>query len=142
MVSPAKIEIPLLNLTDFQHGGVIDKYIGDCIMAIFNVPSELKNHEEAACRAAVKCHQHLRSLNKRWKKIHNVELHHRVGINSGEVLAGNIGSTQRLGESDCRHELFIDDDCSESVQLSLASEITSTSHHEWKTLTNTMVQVS
>ncbi|PRP76018.1 hypothetical protein PROFUN_01734 [Planoprotostelium fungivorum] len=79
-----------------DHGGVIDKYIGDCIMALFNLPSNLPHHEQAACRAAAECSQHLKKLNKRWKKLYHFELNHRIGINSGEVLAGNIGSSQRL----------------------------------------------
>ncbi|PRP86270.1 UMP-CMP kinase family protein [Planoprotostelium fungivorum] len=79
-----------------DHGGVIDKYIGDCIMALFNLPSDLKHHENAACQAATECTMHLKKLNKRWKKLYNFELNHRIGINSGEVLAGNIGSSQRL----------------------------------------------
>ncbi|PRP82660.1 hypothetical protein PROFUN_09771 [Planoprotostelium fungivorum] len=79
-----------------EHGGVIDKYIGDCIMALFNLPSHLEEHENAACHAATECAQLLKRLNKRWKSFYNLELEQRIGINSGEVLAGNIGSSQRL----------------------------------------------
>ncbi|PRP75490.1 adenylate/guanylate cyclase [Planoprotostelium fungivorum] len=49
----------------YTHGGVIDKYIGDCIMALFNLPSDLPHHEDAACRAATECSQQLKKLNKR-----------------------------------------------------------------------------
>lgn len=65
-------------------------------MALFNLPSDLNHHENAACQAATECSAHLKKLNKRWKKLYNFELNHRIGINSGEVLAGNIGSSQRL----------------------------------------------
>ncbi|PRP82663.1 hypothetical protein PROFUN_09774, partial [Planoprotostelium fungivorum] len=71
-------------------------YIGDCIMALFNLPSHLEEHENAACHAATECAQLLKRLNKRWKSFYNLELGQRIGINSGEVLAGNIGSSQRL----------------------------------------------
>ncbi|PRP80551.1 adenylate/guanylate cyclase [Planoprotostelium fungivorum] len=78
------------------NGGMIDKYIGDCIMALFNLPKSQSGHEQAATRSALECTEQLKVLNKRWKKLYNLELKHRIGINTGEVLAGNIGSSQRL----------------------------------------------
>ncbi|PRP81356.1 hypothetical protein PROFUN_11043 [Planoprotostelium fungivorum] len=79
-----------------ENGGVVDKYIGDCIMALFNLPSSLHDHEAAACRAALDCTRQLHHLNQRWKKMYNIELWHRIGINTGMVLAGNIGSSRRI----------------------------------------------
>ncbi|PRP84926.1 e3 ubiquitin-protein ligase SHPRH-like isoform 2 [Planoprotostelium fungivorum] len=79
-----------------DNGGMVDKYIGDCIMALFNLPSPQDSHEHAATRSAVECTEQLKILNKRWKKLYNIELQHRIGINTGDVLAGNIGSSQRL----------------------------------------------
>ncbi|PRP80276.1 hypothetical protein PROFUN_12743 [Planoprotostelium fungivorum] len=79
-----------------DNGGMVDKYIGDCIMALFNLPKPQAGHEQAATRAALECTEQLQLLNKRWKKLYNIELQHRIGINTGEVLAGNIGSSQRL----------------------------------------------
>ncbi|PRP86514.1 adenylate/guanylate cyclase [Planoprotostelium fungivorum] len=79
-----------------ENGGMVDKYIGDCIMALFNLPKPQNGHEQAATRSAIECTEQLTLLNKRWKKLYNIELQHRVGINTGEVLAGNIGSSQRL----------------------------------------------
>ncbi|PRP75536.1 hypothetical protein PROFUN_09022 [Planoprotostelium fungivorum] len=79
-----------------DHGGMIDKYIGDCIMALFNLPKPQNGHEQSATRAALECTEQLQLLNKRWKRLYNIELQHRIGINTGEVLAGNVGSSQRL----------------------------------------------
>ena len=69
-----------------KNGGTIDKYIGDAVMAIFNVPEKLLNHPTAACEAALECVQALNQLNPKWRKTHNVELRFRIGINCGEVL--------------------------------------------------------
>lgn len=60
-------------------------------MAIFNVPTLRENHEDAAVRAALECTHKLKHLNKRWLKVYGFELFHRVGINTGSVLAGNVG---------------------------------------------------
>ncbi|PRP89636.1 adenylate/guanylate cyclase [Planoprotostelium fungivorum] len=77
-----------------SHGGTIDKYIG--IMSIFGKPEVLPEHPAAACRCAVACQNALVVLNKSWKRRYGVEIHIRIGINTGDVLVGNIGSVHRM----------------------------------------------
>lgn len=79
-----------------KHGGTIDKYIGDCIMSLFNAPDELKLHECAAVNAAVECHLMLLQKNKEWRQQYNAQMFCRSGINSGQVLVGNMGSDNRM----------------------------------------------
>lgn len=79
-----------------KHGGTIDKYVGDCIMSLFNAPDELPNHPEAATAAAVECLVTLVEKNKEWKAKYGVEMAFRTGINTGEVLVGNMGSDNRM----------------------------------------------
>lgn len=75
-----------------QHQGTIDKYIGDAVMAMFGAPINYKNHAHQACYAALGCLQALEKLNaefalKNWPKIDI-----GIGINTGYMNAGNIGS--------------------------------------------------
>ena len=70
----------------FNYQGRIDKYIGDCIMAVFGSPIHLKNHAANACRAA-------RDM---FKMAGECGFKIGVGINSGEVISGNFGSPMRM----------------------------------------------
>jgi adenylate cyclase len=70
----------------FHYQGRIDKYIGDCIMAVFGSPIHLKNHAASACRAA-------RDM---YKMAGECGFKIGVGINSGEVISGNFGSPMRM----------------------------------------------
>jgi adenylate cyclase len=71
--------------------GTLDKYLGDGIMAFWGAPLPLPEHAAHACAAALRCHRRVRELDVR-----GVSLAMRVGIATGEVLVGNIGSTERL----------------------------------------------
>jgi len=79
-----------------RHGGTIDKYIGDCIMSLFNAPQELPNHPVAAAAAATECINTLIMKNVEWKTKYGCEMNCRIGINTGEVLIGNMGSVHRM----------------------------------------------
>ncbi|PRP80649.1 adenylate/guanylate cyclase with integral membrane sensor [Planoprotostelium fungivorum] len=79
-----------------QYGGTVDKYIGDCIMSIFNKPERLPDHPTVACRTAVACMRELQHLNKRWKSQYGVQISSRIGIHTGEALVGNMGSDVRM----------------------------------------------
>ena len=79
-----------------QHGGFIDKYIGDAIVAVFGAPLADVNHARNAVRAALQCRTRLQELNKSTHGVNGEGLKQRVGLNSGEALVGNIGSRRRF----------------------------------------------
>ncbi len=84
----------LTEMTDIvlKHQGIIDKYEGDAIMAEFGVPIPIENHAHAACSTAVEMQKKLHQLRNNWAKRGVPELHARIGINTGEVIVGNMGS--------------------------------------------------
>ena len=71
-----------------KYGGMVDKYIGDAMMAIFNAPVDLKDHEEKAMMAAQKIMLDMRQANL------GIEI--GIGINTGEAVVGNMGSDTRF----------------------------------------------
>ena len=75
-----------------ENKGMLDKYEGDAIMAVFGAPVELKKHTHLACISALKMLKQSEILNEYWHKIHHPEFHTRIGINSGEMIVGNMGS--------------------------------------------------
>ncbi|MCB0284613.1 MAG: adenylate/guanylate cyclase domain-containing protein [Calditrichaeota bacterium] len=75
-----------------DHNGIIDKYEGDAIMAEFGMPVAFDDHPQAACRAALQMQTRLEEMRKKWKAEGRPELEARVGINTGEVIVGNMGS--------------------------------------------------
>jgi adenylate cyclase len=79
-----------------EHGGVIDKYLGDALMAEFGVPVPLDDHAVRACRAALRMRDERRRLRVGWKERGMPELHARTGINTGRVLVGNLGSFRMM----------------------------------------------
>lgn len=74
------------------HHGVIDKYIGDCIMAFWGAPLASAEDELNACRAAVSCQAALKEINARFRAEGLGEIAIRIGINSGDAIVGNLGS--------------------------------------------------
>lgn len=75
-----------------KHNGVIDKFEGDAIMAEFGVPVSFSDHAGAACRSALEMQKELRRLRGQWTKHRKPALYARIGINTGEVIVGNMGS--------------------------------------------------
>ena len=76
--------------------GVIDKYIGDAIMAFWGAPLSDQEHATHALRAALQMSKALKSLNEEFKKENLPPLAIGIGINSGEVTVGNMGSEKRF----------------------------------------------
>ena len=72
--------------------GFVDKYIGDAIMAVFGAPAPTTDHSERALSAAVAMHQELLTLRQTLR----ADLDCGVGLNTGEVVAGNMGSDERF----------------------------------------------
>ena len=76
----------------FAHRGTVDKFVGDMIMALFGAPLEDTAHADNAVRCALAMQQRLRELNQTWRNEGRPELASGIGINSGEMVAGNLGS--------------------------------------------------
>jgi class 3 adenylate cyclase/CHASE2 domain-containing sensor protein len=77
-------------------GGYVDKYIGDAIVAVFGAPVDDPDHAHHAVRAALKCRDRLEELNRTSPAFRGFKLAQRIGLNSGPVLVGNIGSRRRF----------------------------------------------
>ncbi|KAH3745252.1 adenylate/guanylate cyclase with integral membrane sensor [Pelomyxa schiedti] len=83
-----------------KNNGCIDKYIGDCIMAIWGAPEPLEMSEQAACLTAIEFNAALANLNASFPEKYP-QLSCRVGIHSGNLLVGNIGYEQRINYTVC-----------------------------------------
>lgn len=80
----------------FEHGGTLDKFMGDALMALWGAPLARDDDADRAVRAAIAMQQALRRLNQKWAGEGRRTLSVGIGINAGEVFAGNIGSERRL----------------------------------------------
>lgn len=79
-----------------ENRGVVDKFIGDAIMAFWGAPLPLSNHAETAVRTALLMRHRLKECNEEWKKFNYPEIKIGLGINTGEAVVGNIGSHERF----------------------------------------------
>jgi adenylate cyclase len=79
-----------------KHGGMVDKYIGDAMMAIFNAPLDLQNHSRVALDCAVDILQNIKDLNKELEAEGLPSIAIGIGVNSGEAIIGNMGSKNRF----------------------------------------------
>ena len=75
-----------------RYGGTVDKFTGDGIMAVFGAPTALEDHAVRACMAALGIQQQATRLAAMVEDRDGVSLRLRVGLNSGQVIAGEIGS--------------------------------------------------
>ena len=77
----------------FRHRGTVDKFVGDMVMALFGAPLDDEEHAEHAVAAAVDMVRELGELNRQWAAEGRAQLDIGIGINSGGMIAGNIGSS-------------------------------------------------
>jgi len=80
----------------FRHEGTLDKFVGDAVMAVFGAPVPQADHAVRACRTALAMMAELRELDQKWRREGKVPFRMGVGINTGEVIVGNLGSDQRF----------------------------------------------
>src|SRR5262249_17993837 len=80
----------------FEHGGALDKFMGDAMMAIWGAPLTRPDDPDRAARAAVAMQRELLRLNEQWSARGRRPLAVGIGLHAGEVFAGNIGSDRRL----------------------------------------------
>ncbi len=88
----------LTAMTDVIHeeGGTIDKYEGDAIIAFWNAPLEQPDHAARAVRAALRCQSVLAEMRPTLREQCGKDIYVRIGINTGPVVVGNMGSNQRF----------------------------------------------
>ena len=79
-----------------KHNGIINKYIGDAIMAIFGVPLQNENQALDAYKCCLEMRQTLTNLNKELEAENLPQIKFGIGLHTGNVLAGNIGSNSRM----------------------------------------------
>lgn len=79
-----------------RKGGTVDKYIGDAVMAFWGAPAPDPHHATSACLAAWFSQQRLRALRPAWEAAGKPACHTRIGVHTGEVIVGNIGSAARM----------------------------------------------
>jgi len=80
----------------FAHQGTLKEYVGDELMAIFGAPLDQADHAQRACAAAAAMRDRLQAMRQEWARIGRPPLTARIGINSGLMLVGNIGSRYRF----------------------------------------------
>ena len=79
-----------------RNEGTVDKYIGDAVMAYWNAPRHCDNYSFKACKTAIQGLQKLSFLQEKWVRLNKPIFKARVGINTGNVVLGNIGTEQHL----------------------------------------------
>lgn len=76
----------------FQYEGTLEKYIGDALLAVWGAPYRQPDDAARAVQAAVAMQRAIHKLNKQWLQQRNIEIQVQIGLNTGKVAAGNIGS--------------------------------------------------
>ncbi len=85
----------IVNKVIFDHGGTLDKYMGDALMAVFNAPLDVENHESKAVQAAMEIQRNITAHGEEFAKVYGEKIGVGIGINSGEAVVGNIGTEER-----------------------------------------------
>ncbi len=80
----------------FRHEGTIDKFIGDCVMAMWGAPRDQPDHAERALAAAEDMMRWLEAGNEGWEERYGVRIELAIGVHSGEAIVGNVGSETRM----------------------------------------------
>jgi class 3 adenylate cyclase len=83
-----------------HHGGTVEKFIGDAVMAVFGIPAVHEDDALRACRAALEIHTEIERLNRELERDWGVAISTRTGINTGEVIAGDLSAGQPLVTGD------------------------------------------
>ncbi|PCI29691.1 MAG: hypothetical protein COB67_03545 [SAR324 cluster bacterium] len=88
----------LTAMTDIimKYGGTVDKFEGDAIIAFFGAPVSYSDHAERACLASLEMQEKLVEMRKTWREEGRHELYVRIGLNTGEMVVGNMGSAYRM----------------------------------------------
>jgi class 3 adenylate cyclase len=87
-----------------RHGGTVEKFIGDAIMAVFGIPTLHEDDALRAVRAAAEMREELARLNERLERQHGVRIATRTGVNTGQVIAGDASARQKLATHRLVHD--------------------------------------
>lgn len=92
------LNIYLQSMTDIiiKYYGTLDKYIGDAVMAFWGAPIEMDDHALKACKASLEMMEALKVMNKKWESENKPILEIGIGINTGDMIVGNMGSAARM----------------------------------------------
>ena len=82
-----------------KNGGMIDKFMGDCVMGIFGAPLDMKNHAEMAVKSAKEIEEKVKELKVIYKERGLPDINVGTGVNTGIAIVGNMGSKTRLDYS-------------------------------------------
>jgi adenylate cyclase len=100
---PPQVVVTILNqlftiLTEivFRHGGTVDKFIGDCVMAFWGAPDDQPDHAARALAAAEEMQSWIETGNENWRRSHGVDIQLAIGVSTGEAVVGNFGSEIRM----------------------------------------------
>jgi adenylate cyclase len=80
----------------FANGGTLDKFIGDCMMVLFNAPMPVADHEYLAVKTALEMRRRLREMLPTWQAQGIPEFQVGIGVNTGEAVVGSIGTSARM----------------------------------------------
>lgn len=80
----------------FRHGGTLDKFVGDCVMAMWGAPTPQDDHAARALAAAEDMMRWLEAGNASWEAKFGVKIELAIGVHSGEAIVGNVGSETRM----------------------------------------------
>ena len=85
-----------INMASKLYHGTVDKYMGDCAMIVFGAPEEDEEHKFNAVLCAIMIQRMVDRLNTERIQTGKIAIHFRIGVNGGEMLAGNMGSDERM----------------------------------------------
>lgn len=80
----------------FRHGGTVDKFVGDCVMAVFGAPTAQEDHARRSLDCAEDMMRWLSTANPGWQERYGATVQLAIGVHSGEAIVGNIGSERRM----------------------------------------------
>ena len=82
-----------------NNGGMVDKFMGDCIMAVFNAPVDMENHADMAVKSAIEIEAKTKELKALYKERGLPDINVGTGVNTGTAIVGNMGSSTRFDYS-------------------------------------------
>lgn len=96
LVEHLNVYLQAMTDTVIKYFGTLDKYVGDEIMAFWGAPIEMEDHALKACKAGIEMMDVLHELNKKWEHEGKPTLDIGIGINTGDMVVGNMGSSSRM----------------------------------------------